>query len=248
MSQKISQIYCTEIKENLKYFAAWLPSSIFSVGDYGVIEHNCFTRLGNISDAENLNISFTAGEKSPLANLTYTSTGVRTSSFDLSADLIAQDLKAGLKIEFSSENSCFLSLAQCSTQAISNIDFVSLEILNLRERKKWDDEWAVVTEVIEAGKSLIYISKGHGGEVSLALKGIDIQQFIKEVNVEFKIVGVNNIGTHIEGEKGLTPIFKLFKVQKKLLSYKPPRFRPLSENPGNTKNIAEDFYSFDEII
>ena len=145
MAKQLSRLYCTEIKEGLKYFAAWLPNSIFKLGDFGIFEGDCFTRLGNIADGGDLNLRFTPGDKSPLADFTYTSKGVKTNTFDLSADLLGQGLKAGLKIEFSSDNSCFLSLAQCTSQSIANLNAVAMDILSLRERKKWNDEWAVVT-------------------------------------------------------------------------------------------------------
>lgn len=235
--------YCTEVKQRLNYYASWLPNSSFALGDYGRLEDKVFQREGNISD---FGIRYIAGEPGPLADIEYASQHVTTIQTKLDAGEAAAGHKVGLSIGFSNAGECFIRLGGCRMTSFHNMQDIAGQVLSLRERGIWSDDWVVICQLLSADKTIIYISGDKGAQVKIGLKSDDIQS-IGRAGVSFDSLSKSSISTAIEGDAGLVPLFSLAKVCNRKLSFKSPTFRPLSEGMGKIETLAEDFYVFEKI-
>lgn len=235
--------YCTEVKKRLNYYAAWLPNSPFALGDYGRLDDKVFQREGNISD---FGIRYSAGDPGPVADIEYASQHVTTMQTKLDAGEEAIGLKAGLTIGFSNAGECFVRLGGCRQTSFNNMQDIAGQVLSLRERGLWNDEWVVICQLLNADKTVIYISGSKGAQVKIGLKTDDIEA-VGKAGVSFDSLSKSSISTAIEGDAGLGPLFSLAKVYNRKLSFKAPTFRPLSEGMGKIETLAEDFYVFEKI-
>ena len=163
MAKSLQETYCSEVRKQLNYFAAWMPNIIFKPGDFGTLSGNLFSPLGSLTD---LGVSFEVGQRGNYTHFAYQSSSVKTSQLQSTKNVSGiQPAKSGLKIEFGAENACFMRLRGCVPIEIVNIQGVDLELLRLREIGQWQDEWAYIFQVQQTEKTLIGVSSTKNGSL-----------------------------------------------------------------------------------
>lgn len=242
---EIFELYCRDIKSKLNYFATWAPNTPLALGDYGIFDpEKVFNRIGNIT--QDFGLNFIPSAPAAKTEFTHTSKRVRISQFELSATDRVAGFETGVGIKFATERSFYASFAGCEGTNIKDLQLLGERVLQLRETGRWEDDWVVVCEVMRSDKTVVYIAGANNAEVKLGVKGSENQN-IGEVGVNFSRLMSESVNTLIEGEAGLTPLFRVAGVQKRLLSLKPPTFRPLAESADKPGKIAEEFYVFEEL-
>jgi hypothetical protein len=139
MSSEIGDCYCTEIAEHFKiYFATWLPGEPVQLGDYGELNGDIFSRLGNISK---FNIVTTYVSGNPAHYKFASSNGVEVREIiGASANAPGVNTGAGLEVNFKRSNGIFFNIANGVVRKITDISEVEKRLITLLKKGIWNRE------------------------------------------------------------------------------------------------------------
>lgn len=120
---------------------------------------------------------------------------------------------AGLVIHFEKKASYLLKTGDTTVHYIENIAELGKKVKSLYIDKKWNRKWFIITELIEAERATLLISKSSNSKIELKAKG-KFETLSKDdlvnVNIDFSVLVEKKIHTNIIGKKG--PYFPLFKA------------------------------------
>ena len=164
------------------YHAAWYPDTPHAIGAYGRMEDDVFIAYGNIRD---LGVQYDIDQDSIASELELNaSKGVAITTKvqgATNADLphIPQT-SAGLGIEFKAEGSFSIAAEQVYEDRIANPGALEAQLRTLREHRRWDSSFRIVTGVLRMPVATILISQASDTKLELSLEGTLIPS-IKEL-------------------------------------------------------------------
>lgn len=251
----VQQQYTSEMKKKFGYYATWNPGVPLKLGDIGIFKKNVFTRVAGLQD---FNISFDIRPDDTKTPLEYNSSGNVTVTTKLSGTVAPQgsvlnNLDAGIIVEFGKEKSTLFKANNTTTPSIQNTIRLGEQIIELFKAGKWDKNWVVITELVEAENSTIIISNTTNGKIELkANADIGAANFdIANGKFEFSPQFSRGLETKIISAEGLTPLFKAMGLKTRLLAppiFKTQAFQPLDTvTPDSAKNEHRDTLYFGEI-
>lgn len=244
---KTSKKYTRELYRQFKYLAAWLPGTPFALGDIGILKGREFTKIGNLKD-EKFKIDFDIEKDTTPADINHSSKGAVTISIKAagsaspSGSTLTQ-ADAGVTVEFSKENAILFKAKGTLNNTIKNQIKLGDQILELYKEGKWDKDYVVITELVEAKSSTIMISSEKTGKIELKANGqagnnaIDIA----DASLGFSTTFSKGLSTEIIAESGLTPLFKASKVKSRFLKPAIFEFNKLFSD----KMLEKDFTALD---
>lgn len=225
--------YTNEMKRKFGYYATWNPGAPLKLGDIGTFEQNVFTK---ISDLESLEITFGIRPDLAKTHLEHNSQGSVTLTTKLSGTVappgsVLVDADAGIIAEFGKENSILFKANNTTTPSIKDTIKLGNEILELYKKGKWNKNWVIITEVVEAESATIIISNAINGKIELkANANIDAPMIdIADGKFNFSQQFTRGLETKIISAEGLTPLFKVMGLKTRLLL--PPIFKTQSIEP-----------------
>lgn len=247
--------YTNELKKKFGYYATWNPGVPLSLGDIGIMKKNVFTRIGGLED---FNINFEIRPdltKSPLEHSTQGSVIITTKLSGTAAPLDSSltELDAGIIVEFKKENSTYFKAINTTTPSIKNTIELGERIIELYKEGKWNKDWMIITELVEAESATIIISNNSNSKIELKANGnigamnIDIA----DAGFQFSPQFTRGLDTNIISAEGLTPLFKIMGI--KTSWFTPPSFKANSVGgmdfitPSNAKNEFNNNLFFGEI-
>ena len=216
----ISKQYAREMNEKFGYFATWLPNVRLKLGDIGIIREQVFEP---VSSLEQLGIAFALDRDRQAADLDYTSSDAV--SIEAKASATAHDPAAtpatadgSISISFSRAEAVVFQASGCVTSRIADVKSLGEEILSRYHRDAWDPDHVVVTDLITAAGGTILISNGQNAHIDLALRGGVGSAMAKlaEANANVTVTRAVGIGTRIVAAAGLTPLFKVAGVKRRI--------------------------------
>ncbi len=210
---KIVSIYTKAIKENLRpLYPNWEPTTPVRLGDYGYLEDDFFTQLGNIED---LGISFsTRNNNSNTRKAFYSKEGVSFSFTPKTiTDIDTFHTNASLEIKFDKEDAVFFNATGCNHQIISNKSKVGEEILLLLRQKKWKKGFVVITELVKSNSTLIVISGGKESDITFEANANITNIDLNQIDLKLSISKQSNIGYCVDAQKDLIPLIGLSKLK-----------------------------------
>jgi hypothetical protein len=224
----IVEIYTEAVRDNLRpLFANWEPGTPLELGDYGLLNDDCFIHIGNIKD---LGIKFNIRKDETKDNKSFASKGSTDIKFGVKGSVNIDgtvNTKATLELAFSSEESVFFNAAECYFQMIEDKAAIGKSIMNLYKTKDWDRSWAIVTDIVQAGATTIAISGGKSSSIIFEAVG-DVNRIdLADASIGMNITSQKNIGYVIEAKSGLIPLIGLSKIQSTFLWFGDD-FKPLS--------------------
>lgn len=247
--------YTNEMKKKFGYYATWNPGLPLKLGDIGILKKNIFTRIAGLND---FNIDFDIRQDDTKSPLEHSTQGSVTITTKLSGTIAPQgsvltDLDAGIIVEFSKENSTLFKAINTTTPSIQNAISLGDKIIGLFKEGKWDKDWVVITELVEAESATIIISNKSNSKIELkANANIGAANFdIADASFEFSPQFSRGLETKIISSEGLTPLFKIMGIKTRWFA--PPIFKANSVRgldfitPYNAKNEYRDNLYFDEI-
>lgn len=179
-----------------------------------------FEVVGHISNSHFRLSDFTAIEKSGVAEVDIdfgTETGVNIEA-KITGDaqipnsrLSVED--TGLVIEFESKASYLLKTAETKVHFIENVAELGEKVNKLYKDKKWNRNWFIITQLIEADRATLLISKSRNSKIELKAKGsLDSisEDDLVSADVNFTALTKKEMNTTIIGKKG--PYIPLFKA------------------------------------
>jgi hypothetical protein len=228
--------YTKEVHNQLKRYAAWLPTDHVAVGDVGQLQGNIFVPATNL---KHFGISVNV-VKDPNTRSTYKfmSSGAKEVAVNASARGVPASSGIGsskLTIAFSSAHSVYFSLAKCVGQAIDDLVDLGNKILKLVVDRQWQLDYVVVTRVVTAGSATILQAERRGASIELEgdASGLPVADLLK-VGASVKVKSQNSVGLSIVAESELTPLFSLGKVKYSFLG------RVLGFKPSFSLNLARN--------
>lgn len=215
-----ADLYVNGIKKKLNnYYAAWLPSQKFKLGDVGVLDGNFFTRSHSLND---LGMAFEERPNSGSTPINYVSDSGVTITIKTSGETNQQLLsipkgKAGIGIEFSKEGSFIVQAAKSYETSISNIYKLEEDIRHAFQDGKWKSKWVVITQLVYTPMATIVISNSSQSKIELSAEGtVPVNGFsLGEANAEFSMTSQTGDIWYSNNAKDLTPFFKLVQLQAK---------------------------------
>lgn len=218
--------YTRELKKQFGYLATWLPSTPVSLGDVGIVKRGVFTRLSNLND---FGISFEIEKDSSKSDIDHSSKGAVSISLKAAGTTPAAgstltEVDAGITIEFSKENAILFKANGTVSPSIKDQIKLGDTIKKLYKEGKWNIQWVVVTEVVEAESATIIISGSSKGKVELKAEAevklgeLDIADADAKLGLSFS----RDLSTSIIAKESLTPLFKASRIKEHIL--KKPTF------------------------
>ena len=218
--------YTDEMKKKFGYYATWNPGVPLDLGDIGTFKDNVFTRLSNLKE---IGIEFEIRPdetKTPLEHNSQGSVSVTTKLSGTAAPQgsVLTNLDAGIIVEFSKENSTMFKSNNTSTSTIKDGIKLGNQVLALYRAGKWNKNWAIVTELVEAENATIIISNTSNSKIELkANANIDAPTFdIADAEFKFSTQFSRGLETKIISAEGLTPLFKIMGLKTRI--FLPPIF------------------------
>jgi hypothetical protein len=225
------------------YFAIWLPTVGLKLGDIGVIKgglkiwghevtkSNEFVRMTTL---EKKGIDFEIRSDNTPGNFEYSSAKNTTFKVEGSAPLKGWTLAkadAGAVIEFGDEAGVVFKANNVLNPSIEDKTALGEEILKRYDKREWNEDWVIITELCQVNSATIIISSGGGGKIELKANGqINAGNInIADVNANFQTVYSKNIHTRIIAEEGLTPLFKVQGIKYKGIIIGKPTFEAISK-------------------
>lgn len=221
---RTSRKYTRELFREFRYFAAWLPGTPFELGDIGIMKGKQFTKIGNLKD-EKFNIRFEIENDSTPSDINHSSKGAVIVTAKLSGtasptNSTLTELEAGFNVSFSKENAILFKAKNTFNHTIKDQIKLGDEILTLYKNRKWDKDYVVITEIVEAESSTILISSEKNSSIDIKAsadigsKALDIADTSLELGLKFS----RGVSTELICKGDLTPLFKVSKVKNRLFS------------------------------
>ena len=250
---KTSKKYTREMKEQFGYLATWLPNTRLSLGDIGILRDNQFTKISNLSDH---GIGFEIEEDEIKAVIEYSSKGAVSLTSKASGTVAPQgsvlgETDAGILVEFSRENAILFKANGTMSPCIKNQISLGKEIISLYEKGKWDKDWAVITEKVDADSTTIIISSSSKGKIELKATGsIKAAKLdIADINLGFELSFSKDLSTSIIAEGSLTPLFKASRLKSSIfnpIKFELSKVRPMDLMTPEKAKANKDLLSFGE--
>ncbi len=219
--------YTNEMKKKFGYYATWNPGVPLKLGDIGTFSDNVFTRLSNLTDR---GIEFEIRPDETKTPLEHNSEGSVSVTTKLSGTVAPQgsvltNLDAGIIVEFSKENSTLFKANNTTSPSIKDTIKLGEQVLKLYREGKWNKNWVIVTELVEAENATVIISNNSNSKIELkANANIDAPTFdIADAEFKFSTQFSKGLETKIISAEGLTPLFKVMGMKTRI--FLPPIFK-----------------------
>lgn len=218
--------YTREMHRKFGYYATWEPNRPLSLGDVGIFRKNVFTRISSLA---NFGITFEVVPDDTPGDLGYNSQGGVTISSKLSGSLpaagsVLTEADAGISVDFNNENAVLFKANKTLTSSIDDIIGLGKKIFELFKQGKWNKDWTIITELVNADTATILISNKSDGKIELkATANVNAPDFdIADAEFNFMPAFSRGLETKIIAEKGITPLFKVMGIKSRL--FLPPVF------------------------
>ena len=222
MSKKAQKVYRKAVARHLKpYHANWLPGDPRQLGDYGVLDNGIFIPKGNI---RNLGISFDTIEDPNLDQHTFLAGKDVNLEFN-AAGTVPGVANASAKVKMKNAWSVFFHAIGGNSSRVKNKVELEAQILDFyrNNRDRWKRRYVVVTDLIEAGRTIVAVSSSSNAEIIVEAKGeADIFIDLQDSSIEIKLGSSSNVGYQIIGDSGMDVLLGFSRIHRKDL-------RPASE-------------------
>jgi hypothetical protein len=206
----IVDIYTDAVHDNLRpMYANWQPGMPVELGDYGVLNGNHFIHVGNVAD---LGIKFTVRTDKSKDQINFSSKGSTKVTLN-AAGTGGSNVKANLQIDFSSEESVFFNAAECGYDMIEDKAALGADVMKRFKGGTWEREWAVITDIVNAGATTIAVSGGTSSSVVFQASGNVSQIDLANASLSLSVVSSSNVALQIATQQGLSPLISLSKIQ-----------------------------------
>lgn len=239
-----AELYVNGVKDKLRiYFAAWLPTSQFALGDVGVLDGNLFQRLTSLTD---LGIAF---DELPAANsseLDVVSGDGVSISFKIAGETNAAvptvpKAAAGIGVEFGREGAFVIKATEAFESQIRDIASLQQDVIEAFKSGVWKPNWAVVVKVVKATHALILVSRSAHASLEFSATG-DVPvgaMKLGDAKVNLQVMHQSGDIVRVDGSVSVTPLFQLARIHRRLL--RDPELRI-------TKAIEPGFAQIDESL
>lgn len=248
--------YSKEINRGLFYGATWTPGTQLKLGTIGTFRKGIFVPQSRLSsfdivfeeEWDNSKTSYTYASSSGVS-LEFKGKGQVGKDFKSLTDAVA-----GVAVRFTRSNAVMFSIGNCLEHRIKDILALQQELAHRLTRQNWNEEWAVVTHLVEAASGTILLSSSSDTTVELEASGSGGSGPVSlgDLSAGVKMSYADSMNQLIVAEEGLTPLYHTLRLKRSFWTGKPtPVFnkstiRDAAVESQTQKTIrAEDFEQID---
>jgi hypothetical protein len=204
----LAERYCDGIRDELEFYAAWLPDTIMRLGDYGKVDDGVFQRAGNIRE---LGVAFPSILGEPGGDHEYQSDGTTVTNINAGTQGL---VNAGMKFTFTSKHSTYFLASDCERSSMSDIPSVVQQIIQKFRERSFDlEDYHLVVNVLKANSFSLITSTNKNAEFLIEAKNTQVPNLdLKIPNFSFETRRVKNVGYKFIAKPGLTPLIGLVKL------------------------------------
>lgn len=167
-----NRTYADVVRGEWKKVPVWFPNQKVALGDFGVIDDNCFVRQGNIKDRLDIKVK-------KLKNFTQKVDFSSSGDYTVTSTIDPPDIpvaKAKVELKFGGDKCVIFRSKESTSETIDNLVEVNSEITELHKANHdgnsggWDRKWHWVSEVITAKPCIILGSFERNSSITFALK------------------------------------------------------------------------------
>ncbi|MFZ2899833.1 MAG: hypothetical protein WA004_14490 [Saprospiraceae bacterium] len=215
------ELYLKQIQEQFRYRPIWPPGKPLEVGVIGKIPRGIFTNYTTIEKELGVKPEIQSTYKKDDVLEFETSGSVQTTfkakgqGTPPNAQYLGE-ADAGVVIEFNSGDAVVFKLKGYHTHQIMNLAEIQEAVVAKYKAKKWDKEYVLITEVIEADGATILISKNAGAKVELAANA-DIggkELNIADASLGWDLKSERSMATKVIAQSSITPLYLAMSVRK----------------------------------
>jgi len=208
------------------YRATWEPNAPLEIGAVGKLHAGAFIPYTSL---EKLAIPIELLSSDGEGTLEHNTEGGVEFSTKLAGKIsdvaeVLGDADAGIVIEFNKKNAVAFKANKTTNHQIKNLAEVEAAILKLYATGNWNKKYVVVTNIIKADSTTVFISRSAGSKIELKAEGnlspgkIDIA----DVDAGLSIVGAKKMETKILGAKNIVPLYKVMGINTGFLGLGTP--------------------------
>ncbi len=246
---EMAKSYAKEIHQSFdKLYVNWLPNEAVTLGDFGYLQNGLFHKEGNLKEILR-DIEIHEASPNPPAWYEYRSTSTQVVEISPQSQVKVNesiDINVGLEIKFSHKNSVFFNAPGCVVRFIDNLLNFKEKIIGLYNTGKWQQEYVIVTKLLQATSATIIISSSDNSSITLEAGGqttIDLAN----ANLKFKVKSENNIGFKLTTERDIIPLIGFHKLKKGFLGLGNPTIDTVFESSFDRGNQVETEWDLSEV-
>lgn len=204
-----------------KMRANWEIGNIFKVGEIGKIENGVFVRYSSLEE-KGVPLGILSGPRKAGKMDLSSEKGVKISPLfkaQGNAQMIELNGEVAFEIEFEKANSFVFRADGIQSSRIRNMETVEREVLRLHEEGKWNKDYVIISDIIEAHSLTLLLAGEAGVKTTLSATGkfTPGQLDIADASVGFIVLSTNKLAVEIVGKKDTTPLFKVRGIRRPFL-------------------------------
>jgi hypothetical protein len=194
---QIYDLYSGGIKKKLRnYWAAWLPTTRYELGDIGEFNGTLFEKVGSLTE---LGIPFKVAQDTSPSPIDFVSesgvsVNIKAAGETNTAFASVPQGSAGVKIEFGSQGAFVVECPETYEQAMAEPMALEKEVISADRAEKWKHAWAVITRIVTAPSATILISNSSSAGLELSAKA-DLAAGVTDL-------GKADLGLSIKSQRG----------------------------------------------
>lgn len=236
---KIARIYAKAVRKNFKVlFANWAPGNPISLGDYGPLQDDIFIPMGNLKQdfkefkGNGLKI---INDPSPDQKEFKSAQGIDV-NISPQVEISVQGTpmaKVDLDIRFKTSKAVYFKANECTTSRIANKAMVGEKIVELAKAGRWNEDYYVVTDVVEAQSAIVAISNSSNAGIVIEATSPALNQInLGNASAQFKVTSEKDIGFKLVANKGMILLLGLCTLEKKGFMPKSKLFKRSASGGG----------------
>ena len=212
--------YLTEMKKNFGYNATWEPDVKLKLGDVGIFKDMVFTKA---TDLATFGVDFKINKeysKIPLEYATKAKVKLtpKLSNMPPPNESKLKHADTGISVEFYKENAVYFKANNICLNAIKDTTILGNQILRLFRENRWNKNWAIITELIQADHCTVLISDHDDSKIELkANSPVSINTIdLAEADNRFSVEHTKGLNMSIISALHLTPLYKLMGMKSRI--------------------------------
>jgi hypothetical protein len=213
--------YTEELRNKFGYLATWIPNTQLRLGDIGILKRDRFEYYSNLNE---LGIPFSIRNSNEASDFEYSSKGSVEINFKAAgnAPALGQVLTtddAGISVIFNRENAIMFIGHNCRTDYIENLEKLGSAILDRYKGGKWNKDYVIITELVNAGTTTIIISNSTNARADFRVdrNSKEMSLSIADISGNVSITNSSGIDTKIIAAGQLTPLFRASGLRRRFL-------------------------------
>lgn len=236
--------YLKHIADKTGYRATWEPNKPLPLGAIVRIDKGVFTILSSL---EKEGIQVEVLEDSSEGTLDYSSSetvqiGIKASGQIPAAGSVLSAADAGFSIDFGSDKSILFQADKTKTHQISNVASIEREVIKRVGEGKWNKEWLIVTELLEADTATIIVSFSTNSKIEIKANANVGGAQLKLTDASLGLSVVSEKGSLFKAvaSKGITPLYRVMGYRHPLFGKEQLKTRSL-EGPQDEQFSIQKF-------